>query len=144
MKKWFSSREAKKITGIILILCVTLGVQIIGFSYFNDRLYRMSLEHAMEQVEELSIFAEKNIQLEINRYIHILKVVETQLDQKALIHSQSIIEHLQQAHRASGFKMMGLSDLNGNGICSTGEKYDIFYEGIRNTLKTEKFSFPMY
>lgn len=59
MKKWFSSREAKKITGIILILCVTLGVQIIGFSYFNDRLYRMSLEHAMEQVEELSIFAEK-------------------------------------------------------------------------------------
>ena len=83
MKKWFSSREAKKITGIILILCVTLGVQIIGFSYFNDRLYRMSLEHAMEQVEELSIFAEKNIQLEINRYIHILKVVETQLDTKS-------------------------------------------------------------
>lgn len=135
MKKWFSSREAKKITGIILILCVTLGVQIIGFSYFNDRLYRMSLEHAMEQVEELSIFAEKNIQLEINRYIHILKVVETQLDQKALIHSQSIIEHLQQAHRASRFKMMGLSDLNGNGICSTGEKYDIFYEGIREHIK---------
>lgn len=31
--------------------------------------------------------------------------------------------------------MMGLSDLNGNGICSTGEKYDIFYEGIREHIK---------
>lgn len=135
MKKWFASKEAKKITGIIFILCVTLVVQIIGFSYFNDRLYRMSLEHSMDQVEELSVFAEKNIQLEINRYIHILEVVETQLDQKALIHSQTMIDHLRQAHQSSGFKMMGLSDLNGNGICSTGEKYDISYEGIQQRIQ---------
>ena len=34
MRKWFASKEAKKITGIILILCAVLIVQIIAFFHF--------------------------------------------------------------------------------------------------------------
>lgn len=138
MKKWFASRESKKITGIIFILCVTLTVQILGFSHFNERLYGMSLEHSMEQVEELSIFVEKNLQLEMDRYIHILEVIESQLDKTLPLSPHTITEHLQQAHAISGFKMMGISDLNGNGIASTGEKYNIFYEHIQEHIENDE------
>ncbi len=138
MRKWFTSKEAKKITGIILILCVTLIVQIISFFSFNQKLYDMSLEHSMHQVEELSVFVEKNLQLEVERYIHILQVIGSQLEDAETMGVQGVVDKLSKAHDISQFKMLGVSDLDGNGVNSAGSQYDISYEGIREQIQRDK------
>lgn len=138
MRKWFTSKEAKKITGIILILCITLIVQIISFFSFNKKLYDMSLEHSMHQVEELSIFVEKNLELEMERYVDILRIAESQLKDAEAVGVQGVVDRLNSACDISKFKMMGVSDLEGNGVNSEGNKYDISYDGIKEQIQREE------
>lgn len=131
-------KRSKKITGIILILCVALIVSIIVFFNFNQKLYHMSLEHAMHQVEELSVFVEKNLQLEVERHIHILQVIESQLEDAETMEGQEVIDMLSKAHDISQFNMMGISDLDGNGVDSVGDRYDISYDGIRKQIQRDE------
>lgn len=138
VKKWFASKEAKKITVIIIVMCVALAAQIIGFVNFNQKLYDMSLEHSMQQVQELSGYVEKNLHLEIDRYVHILMMVESQIEQTAQDSPEEMAEQLRVAQETSHFKMMGISDLNGKGVDSTGGRYDIFYEDIRETVEKDQ------
>ncbi len=137
MKKWFTSKEARKITGIIFVLCTVLVAQIFGFLQFNLNLYEMSLEHSTQQVNELSKYVEKNLQLELERYIHVLKVVELQLESEELF-SPEMADKLDKAYQISKFRMMGVSDLDGKGICSRGNAFNICYEDIREHILNDE------
>lgn len=119
---------------MILILCVVLVVQIIGFLKFNLNLYEMSLEHSMQQVEELSVYVEKNLQLELERYIHVLEVAELELEKEETMFSEGMIDKLKNIYSISNFKVMGLSDLNGVGVDSTGASHNISYVHIREHI----------
>lgn len=138
MKNWFKSKEARKITIIILILCTVLIAQIIGFLHFNKKLYIMSLDHSMEQVNELSIYVEKNLQLELERRVHILQVIESQLQKENELLSDSMIALLKDLYPTSGFKLMGISDLNGIGVDSSGNRYIISYSHIEEHIKNNE------
>lgn len=138
MKNWFKSKEARKITVIILILCTVLIAQIIGFWRFNKKLYIMSLEHSMEQADELSVYVEKNLQLEIDRRVHVLQVIESQLQKEDELLSDSMIALLKDLYPTSGFKLMGISDLNGIGVDSSGSRYIISYSHIEDHIKNNE------
>lgn len=120
---------------IILVLLMVLVVQIIGFSFFNRKLYDMSLEHSMSQVEELSIYVEKNLEVELEWHLNTLFVIESQLENQELLFSSEVIKQLAEAQKNSKFSLMGLSDLSGEGVDSTGEKYDIQYDHIREHIE---------
>ena len=135
LKKWFASREAKKVTVIILILCAVLIAQIIGFLHFNKKLYDMSLSHSAEQVEQLSVYIEKNLYLELDRQIHILEVIESQLEKEDALFSPSMAAQLRQVHAVSNFRLMGVADLDGRGIDFNGHPYNISYVHIREHIE---------
>lgn len=135
MRKWFASKEGKKITGIIFILCTVLIVQMIVFFNFNQKLYDMSLENSMNQVEELSVFVEQNFELEVERYIHILQVIESKLEDAETMGVHGVIDTLSKTYDVSQFKMLGVSDLDGNGMDATGNPYDISYVGMREQIQ---------
>lgn len=134
MKKWFISKEAKKITTIILILCIVLVVQILGFLEFNKKLYDMSLEHSAQQVDELSTYIENNLYLELEHHIHILEVIESQLEKEDSLFSAGMAEQLKQVYSISDFQLMGVADLDGHGIDSSGNNYDISYDHIQEYI----------
>lgn len=138
MKKWFTSKEAKRITIIIMILCIVLVAQVFGFLYFNKKLYSMSLEHSMQQVDELSMYVEKNLYLDLKRQIHILKMIETQIEMENDLKPEKVIEQIQQIHKVSDFRMMGISDLSGRGVNSAGEPYNISYENIAKHMENDE------
>lgn len=138
MKNWFTSKEFKKITGIICILGITLIIQVIGFLQFNQKLYDMSLEHSMQQVDELSVHVEKNFELELERHIQILKVAELQMEIEETLFSDKMINELKKVYDISNFKLMGISDLNGNGVDSTGDTYNISYQNIRKHIENDE------
>ncbi len=133
MKKWFKSKESKKITLIICILFSVLVAQIIGFLYFNKKLYDMSFKYTMQHIEELSVYVEQNFQLELERYIQTLQVTELQMDAP-----DKIINQLQKVHATSNFDMMGISDLNGHGVDSSGQAYHISYAHIREYIEKDE------
>lgn len=136
MRKWFVSKEGKRITWIILALCATLAALIAAFFSFNKKQYEITLEHSMQQVEELSRYVEKNMQLEIERYIHILQVLETQLEYTDTMTPEELAGLLRTVRDCSGFRMIGVSDLNGKGIDSTGGRYDLSgYKHIREDIE---------
>lgn len=138
VKKWLVSKAAKKITVIILILFVVLIVQIIGFLHFNKNLYDMSLEHSVQQVEELSLNIENNLYLELDHDVHILDLIESQLEKEDTFLSEGMISKLQQVYDVSDFKLMGISDLDGRGVDSTGRSYNISYTNIREHIENDE------
>lgn len=139
MKKWFASKEAKKITVIILILCMSLIAQFISFLHFNKNLYDLALEHAAQQVEELSVYVEKSLYLELDHHIQTLELIESQLEgSAAALSSAEITKQLQTIHSASDFQMMGLSNLDGNGVDSAGNPYSISYDHLREHIQRDE------
>lgn len=137
-KNWISSKESKKITTIICIICMVLFVQFIATIYFNKKIYDTSLEHTIQQVEELSKYVKKIFQLEIEHNVHILKNMELQLETEDDILSQQFMKFLQESKELSHFKMVGISDLDGNGFNSTGNKYTITYDHIREYIENNQ------
>lgn len=138
MKKWFASNEAKKITVIILILCAALIIQITGVMHLNKKLYTMSLEHSVHQVEELSVYIEKALYIELEHHIHLLKMIATQFEKEDCLFSDKMCKHLEEVYHVTDFKLMGISDLDGNGIDFTGKKYDISYDHIREYMENNQ------
>lgn len=138
MKKWFASNEAKKITLIILVLCVALIVQIIGVMHLDKKLYTMSLDHSVHQVEELSGYIENALYIELEHHINLLKMLATQLEKEDSLFSDKMYKYLEEVHHATDFKLMGISDLNGKGIDFTGKKYDISYDNIRKHMENNQ------
>lgn len=138
MRKWFTSIEVKKITGIMLILCIAVMVQVISFWKFGVKLYDMSLNNSMDQVKELSVYVERNLRLELKRYIHTLRVIEAQLEDSGTIGVQEAIDTLSKASDVSQFKMLGVSDLDGKGVDAAGNQYDIFYDGIKEQIQNDE------
>lgn len=135
MRNWLKSKEATKMGIIIVILCVVLSVQILGFFHFNKKLYNMSLDHTTQQVNELSFFVEKNFRLELNSHIRSLELIESQLsvtDQPCL---KDIIHTLHSLHRSSDFRLMGVSNLDGVGVDSSGRNYTIHYPNIQDSIE---------
>ncbi len=138
MKIWFESKEYKKITFIIIILCITVIAQIIGFSRFNKKMFGMSLEHSMQQVDELSGYVEKNLHLELEQYINVLQITQLQMAQEESIFCKGMMTNLDEICQISGFKMMGISDLNGKGVDSTGKTHNISYENLRQSIENDE------
>ena len=138
MRKWFASKESKKITGIILILCAVLIVQIIVFFNFHQKLYEISLEHSMNQVEELSIFVEQNFQAQMDRYILTLQVIESQMEDVKAVGKQGVINTLNKAQNGSQLDILGIADLDGNGIDAFGNSYNISYPGMREEIQRDQ------
>ncbi len=138
MKKWNASEEAKKITVIIFTLCIVLSVQIIGFLNFNKKLYDMSLEQSMKQVNELEAYMQKNIQLELERHVNVLKVTKLYVEKEKGLSSDEIVNQLKKVHEISDFKLMGYSDLDGEGLDSAGESYNISYEHMREHIENNE------
>lgn len=138
MKKWFASKEGKKITVIIFILCMVLIVQILSFLHFNKKLYDMSLEHLTTQVEELSVYVERNFQAEIEHYVHMLKVTELQLEKERDALSTNIVQRLQEMQKVSGFQMTGASTLDGIGVDATGDVHNILYKDLKKSMEKDE------
>lgn len=138
MRKWFASKEAKKITGIILILCAVLIVQIIAFFIFNQKLHQISLKHSMNQVEELSVFVEQNFQSQLDRYILTLQVIESQMEDAEEMGKQSVINTLSKAQNDSQLNILGIADLDGKGIDAAGNSYNISYLGMSEQIQRDQ------
>ncbi len=138
MKKWLESREAKKITRIILILFVVLVMQIFGVMRFNQRLYGMSLEHSIQQVEELSTFVERNLYLKLDQHTDVLKIIATHLEDEELLFSDRVQERLYSLYSIVDFQLMGISDLDGKGIDCNGNQYNISYDHIRDDIEKDE------
>lgn len=135
MKKWFESKEAKKITVIGLVSCIVLIIQVLGFLHFNIKLYDLSVEHSVQQTEEISHYIEKNLYMELEHRIHILKIIEVQLEKEGPELTSKIIHQVMLPYSTSDFKLMGICDLDGNGIDSNGNAYNIRYEHIREAME---------
>ncbi len=138
MKKWFTSKEVRKITFVIFILCMAVITQIIGFKYLNKKLYTISLENGTQQIEELSLYVEKNFQLKLEQYIHILKTTELQLEKEENIFTPDVIIKIKEMRDNSDFKFVGISDLNGKGKNASGNDYDISYEHLRENIENDE------
>lgn len=138
MKKWFKSKEAKKITVIGLVSCVVLIVQVLGFLHFNIKLYDLSLEHSVQQTDELSLYIEKNLYMELEHRIHVLKIVGAQLEKEGPQITAELIHEVMLPYSTSEFKLMGVSDLDGNGVDSNGAAYNIRYENIREAMERDE------
>lgn len=138
MKKWFQSKEYKKITVIIMIMCLAVIAQIIGLFRFNRKMYDMSLEHSMQQVDELSGYVEKNLHLELEQYINVLRINQLQMAQEESIFCKRMMTNLAEICRISGLKMMGISDLDGRGVDSTGKIHNISYKNLRQSIENDE------
>ncbi len=135
MKKWFSSKESKKITMIVLILCAVLFVQTLGFIRLDKNLYYMSLEHLTNQVNELSVYVEKNFQAELDQYIDILEIAQVEAELEADTFSKNVLTKLQDIQAFANFQMTGVSNLNGIGIDATGSPHNILYKDLYEKIK---------
>ena len=97
----------------------------------------MSLEHLTSQVDELSIYVEKNLQVELEHYIHILEVAKLQLEREEDVR-QNIVQRLQEIQEIADFKMTGASDLNGIGLDVTGNAHNILYKNLHEHMVKEE------
>ncbi len=137
MKRWFGSKESKKVTSIIIVVAITVAAQILGFLYYNKRLYDMSLDHSTQQVEELSMYVQKTFQLELEHHVQMLQVIQQQLNKEDRMFSEEMVSQLKNFYENSNFRLLGISDLDGNGIDSTGDKHNILYKHIQNHIREE-------
>lgn len=137
MKRWFRSKESKKVTSIIIVVAITLAVQILGFLYYNKRLYDMSLDHSTQQVEELSMYVQKTFQLELQHHVQTLQMIQAQLSKEETIFSKKMIDQLKAFYKTSDFRLLGISDLDGKGIDSTGDQHNILYKHIRKHIRED-------
>lgn len=64
--------------------------------------------------------------------------MELQLETEDDILSQQFMKFLQESKELSHFKMVGISDLDGNGFNSTGNKYTITYDHIREYIENNQ------
>lgn len=135
------SKESKKLRGtiaVLVILTAIVMIQILGFFFFNKQLYEEALEHSTEQVNELSMYVETNLQLELERAIHVLKVTEAQIKKEKGMSGEEMIEQLRKVQDISNFKVVGISTLNGKGVDSTGQENEIYYDRIREHIENEE------
>lgn len=138
MRKWLGSREAKKIISIICIVIVVVVVQILGVTYLNRKLYDVSLEQSMRQVEEMSLYIENSLYLGLERHVHALDIIRAQVELSGELLSDEMVEKLKEFHDISDFELMGIADLKGRGVDSEGHDHTIVYSYIQEQIREDK------
>ena len=138
MNNWIVSKESKKITFLIVIVSLILLIQITGFGSFDNKLYSMSLNYTMKQVEELSFYVEKQLQLELEKYTHLLKITSLVIDEENPIFSPKVLEKIEQAQPILKTNILGIADINGNSIDIKGEKSIIKQKNIKETIEKDQ------
>ena len=136
MDKWLASKESKSITVIIIIVAIILLGQIVIFFDFNKKLYQLSYKHSMHQLDEISLYIEKQFQEELERYASFLKIVASDFENDDLS-SKEVIIKLQKINKHFKYMFFGISNLKGESIDECKLLYDIHYKDILEFIKTD-------
>lgn len=123
MERWLVSKENKKIGIIIAITFGIVFIELMEFIIFKNKLYNLSLEQSNIQIERVSEYIEKSFRLTLEHYQKELKVMEEQLEKDNNILSKRMLEEIESIVEFSDFLEIGISDLDGNIIDSTGSRY---------------------
>ncbi len=133
MEKWLYSKEIKIISCICVLIICFIAFQINNFFYLTEKLYGLSLKHSMEQVNELSMYIEKQFCLELDRNTNFLQVMSNEFSKNVLLSDVDILK-LKKIQKLSYANIIGISDLEGNSIDSNNS-YSVFdYNKAKKSL----------
>ena len=135
MDKWLASKESKSITIIIMVVALILLGQLIIFFDFNKKLYQLSYKHSMHQLDEISLYIEKQFQEELERYASFLKIVAKDFENEELS-SQEVIIKLQDINSHFKYMFFGISNLEGESVDECKLLYDTHYKDILKHITT--------
>ena len=115
MKSKILLKKFKRITVLIIATGITLFVESLGFMYFNKKVYAISMEHSEQQIEEMSFYVKKSLELELESYLHILAMMATCVKQENIfVSAEGNMFH--EAQKFLGFEAIGIADLYGADI----------------------------
>ncbi len=115
MKSKILLKKFKRITVLIIATGITLFVESLGFMYFNKKVYAISMEHSEQQIEEMSFYIKKSLELELESYLHILAMMATCVKQENIfVSAEGNMFH--EAQKFLGFEAIGIVDLYGADI----------------------------
>ncbi len=137
VKQRFGSKEIKRAIIIVLAMCAVMLLLAVGFLQFNKKLYGILLQRSMQQVDELSVYVEKNLQLKLEQDVNTLKLVQGQIENQADPMSFEAMEQLKTFCADSDFKVMGISDRNGKGRDVSGNEHDLQFENVLEQIEED-------
>lgn len=138
MERWLRSSENRKILIVILVSFIVVFSEFLGFIHFRNKLYSISLKNSNEQSERISEYIEKSFQLILNHYENDLRVIELQLKKDRNILSNSMLEQIQNIEKISKFTQIGISDLGGSIVDTTGDRYTKVHKNVRKIIENDK------
>lgn len=116
-------REGQKEKTLLAIIALLIGIVVIdfiAFVHFDISLYNKVLEHQTPQVAQLAQYVESTFQTELKRCIQVLKLDAAQVEVTDNIFSDEAMSVLRKTQEVSGFCTMGVIDLEGNSVDTTG------------------------
>ena len=138
MERWLKSNEHRKIVIVVLVSFIVVFIEFFGFMHFRNKLYSISLRNSYEQLEKISKYIEKNFRIVLNHYENDLRVIELQLKKEKNILSNNMLKQIEDIDKVSKFTQIGISDLDGNIVDTTGNRYTKVHKDVRRIIENDR------
>ncbi len=131
-------KRKKILLAITTMLSVVLLTSIIAFIYFDVNLYKKILQQQTPQVEELSEHVEQTFRSELNRCVQLLQIDGALVEQSDDRFSEKVMGLLKRTQQISGFRVMGIMDLSGDSMDTTGRQQIDYRPRLKQDIADDK------
>lgn len=122
MKQYRLKKSDNVMMIIVTVIIITIMI-IVSFLKFNYELHEISLNHAMEQVDELSEYVERMFDREYDHCIEVLTASEILIKNEESMLSNDLLDSLENICKTSDFSVMGITNLYEEGIDTSYGNY---------------------
>lgn len=138
--KVYSKRRIMRMLLGVVVLSLVLVASIISFYGFNSSMYRLVSNENLKMVEELSQYVTRVLEIKVEECFSVLQASQCLIDSNEELFDETTLERLDQVKTNFGFSAIGVVDLYGNALTTTGQTANIEdQEFFQNILKGERY-----
>lgn len=132
------SRKRTQIISLILLGMILLSVAFFTFSANFNKVHNLLLEKDIEQITFTSNFVTKLIQTEIEGLLMNLEASQKMFLEYSEYNTESAVNNLKEICEDFQFEKVGIADLEGNSIDSTGKREKLQEEELLTSIRNNE------